>query len=184
MRLVEKRVPCTESSKSRKGIYKLTDNFFRFWFRYEFTNNAYYEMLGSDAASKEIMEGISDYMGDAFEEICKEYLIRKAKKGELPFVPFQIGKWWGNNKYIKEQDDVDILMVDKTGKRGIFVECKFTNSKMPHAEYEDLKTAMRVFSNIEEKYIYFVSKSGYEESVIRNAREDGTVLLGLDDLFI
>ena len=65
MRLVEKRVPCTESSKSRKGIYKLTDNFFRFWFRYEFTNNAYYEMIGSDAASKEIMEGISDYMGDA-----------------------------------------------------------------------------------------------------------------------
>ena len=183
MRLVEKKVPCGEGDGSRKGIYKLTDNFFRFWFRYEFTNNAYYEMLGADAASKEIMDGISDYMGDAFEGICTEYFVRKAKKKELPFIPYHIGKWWGNNAHIKAQDDVDILMIDKTGKKGIFVECKFTNSKMPHSEYEDLKTAMLAFPNIEEKYIFFVSKSGYEKSVVRHAAEDGAVLLELDDLF-
>ena len=183
MRLVEKKVPCGEGEVSRKGIYKLTDNFFRFWFRYEFTNNAYYEMLGADAASKEIMDGINDYMGDAFEGICMEYFMRKAKKKELPFVPFHMGKWWGNNLHIKAQDDVDILMIDKTGKKGIFVECKFTNSKMPHSEYEDLKTAMLAFPNIEDKYIYFISKSGYEKSVIRHAAEDGAILLGLDDLF-
>ena len=183
MRLVEKRVPCGEGKGSRKGIYKLTDNFFRFWFRYEFTNNAYYEMLGADAASKEIIDGINDYMGDAFEGICMEYFVRKAREKKLPFVPFQIGKWWGNNKHIKAQDDVDILMIDKTGKKGIFVECKFTNSKMPHEEYEDLKTAMLAFPDIDEKYIYFVSKSGYEKSVIRHAAEDGAILLGLGDLF-
>ena len=183
MRLVEKKVPCGEAEGSRKGIYKLTDNFFRFWFRYNFTNNVYYEMLGADAASKEIMDGISDYMGDAFEGICQEYFIRKAKRGELPFVPYKIGKWWGNNMYIKAQDDVDILMIDKTGKKGIFAECKFTGSKMPHDEYEDLKTAMRAFPEIEEKYMYFISKSGYEKSVIRHASEDGAVLLGLEALF-
>ena len=183
MRLVEKKVPCGEGEGSRKGIYKLTDNFFRFWFRYEFTNNAYYEMLGAKAASKEIMAGISDYMGEAFEGICMEYFVRKARKKELPFIPFQIGTWWGNNKYIKAQDDIDILMIDKSGKKGIFVECKFTNSKVPHAEYEDLKNAMLVFPDIKEKYIYFVSKSGYERSVIRHAAEDGAVLLGLDALF-
>lgn len=183
MRLVEKKVPCGEGAGSRKGIYRLKDNFFRFWFRYEFTNNVYYEMLGSDAASREIMDGISEYMGDAFEGICTEYFIRKAKNRELPFVPFQIGKWWGNNVHIKAQDDVDLLMIDKTGKKGIFVECKFTNSKMPHAEYEDLKTAMLAFPYLDEKYMYFVSKSGYEDSVIRHAAEDGAVLLGLDSLF-
>ena len=183
MRLVEKKVPCGEGEGSRKGIYKLTDNFFRFWFRYEFTNNVYYEMLGADAASKEIMEGISDYMGDAFEGICTEYFVKKAKKGRLPFVPFMIGKWWGNNLHIKAQDDVDILMIDKTGKKGIFVECKFTNSPMPHKEYEDLKNAMLAFPDIKEKYMYFISKSGYEASVIRHAEEDGALLLGLGELF-
>ena len=183
MRLVEKAVPCGEKPDSRKGIYKLTDNFFRFWFRYEFTNNAYYEMLGAEAASKEIISGINDYMGDAFEGICKEYFIRKAKKGELPFIPYKIGKWWGNNPNIKAQDDVDILMIDKSGKKGIFVECKFTNSKMPHDEYEDLKNAMLIFPDISEKHIFFISKSGYEASVKRHAKEDGAVLLTLNDLF-
>ena len=48
-------------------------------------------------------------------------------------------------------------MIDKTGTKGIFVECKYTNSKMPHKEYED--------------------------SVIRHAKEDGAVLLGVDALF-
>lgn len=184
MRLVEKVVSCGEGANSRKGIYRLTDNFFRFWFRFEFTNNAHYEMLGVKAASKEIMDVLSDYMGEAFEGICKEYFVRRAKKGDLPFVPHKMGKWWGNNPYIKEQDDVDLLMLDKTGKKGIFVECKYTNSKMPHKEYDDLKNAMQAFLDLEEKYMYFVSKSGYEASVIRHAREDGAVLLTVDDLFV
>lgn len=183
MRLVEKCIPCGESDSSRKGIYRLTDNFFRFWFRYEFTNNVYYEVLGSKAAADEIMQGISDYMGDAFEGICLEYMIRLARAGKLPFVPYKIGKWWGNNPYIKAQDDVDILLIDKNGKKGVFVECKFTSSKMPHKEYEDLKTAMEAFPDITERYMYFISKSGYEASVIRHAKEDGAILLGLDDLF-
>lgn len=183
MRLVEKIVPCGEDTGSRKGIYRLTDNFFRFWFRYEFTNNAYYEMLGANVASKEIMSGIPDYMGEAFEGICKEFFVRLAKRGKLPFVPYKMGKWWGNNPYFKAQDDIDLLMIDKTGKKGIFVECKFRNSKMPHKEYEDLKNAMLAFPYMEEKYMYFVSKSGYEESVIRHAEEDGAILLGLENLF-
>jgi len=75
------------------------------------------------------------------------------------------------------------LLVDKSGKRAIFVECKFTNKKMPHTEYEDLKNAMKAFGDIEDKKMMFISKSGYEDSVIRHAKEDGAVLLGIDDLF-
>jgi hypothetical protein len=54
MRLIEKKIPCGEDANSRKGIYVLTDNFFKFWFRYEFTNNAYYEMLGASATAGEV----------------------------------------------------------------------------------------------------------------------------------
>jgi hypothetical protein len=183
MRLIEKKIPCGEDANSRKGIYVLTDNFFKFWFRYEFTNNAYYEMLGASAAAGEIMNDISNLMGDAFEEICTQYFIRLAKRGGLPFVPYRMGKWWGNNPIIKAQDDVDILMLDKKGERGIFVECKYTSRPMPHEEYEDLKTAMLAFGGLNERYMYFVSKSGYADSVIRHAKEDGAILLTIDDLF-
>lgn len=183
MRLIEKIIPCGENKESKKGIYVITDNFNKFWFRYEFTNNAYYQMLGSYAASKEIMDDISNFMGDVFEKICLEYLIRQAKADKLDFIPYKIGKWWGNNPYIKAQDDVDILLIDKTGKKALFVECKFTNKKMPHEEYEDLKTAMLAFDEIENKKMMFISKSGYEDSVKRHAKKDGTILLEIDDLY-
>ena len=183
MRLIEKRVPCGESRESRKGIYVITDSFYKFWFRYKFTNNAYYEMLGADTAAKEIMGDISNLMGDAFETICMEYMVRLAKKRKLPFVPGSIGKWWGNNPAIKEQDDVDILLINEKKSEAIFVECKFISKKMPMSEYDDLVTATLAFSNIEKKYMMFISKSGYEASVINRAKKEGTTLLTINDLF-
>lgn len=184
LRLVEKTVPCGEGNNSRKSIYVIKDNFFKFYFRYQFTNNAYYAMLGEDEASKEIMDDISNLMGNAFEQIAKEYLIRKAKERKLPFIPFHIGKWWGTNPVIKAQDDVDVMAIDRSGKKAIFMECKFTSSPMPYSEYEDLVTATKAFPDITNKYLYFISKSGYSESVKRQAAIDGAILLEIDDLFV
>lgn len=183
LRLIEKRVPCGESDKSKKSIYIIKDNFLKFWFRYEFTNNAYYAMLGPKDAASEIMSDLSNLMGDVFEGICKEYLIRQAKRKKLPFVPFSIGKWWGNNPVIKAQDDVDVLAIDRSGKKAIFMECKFTSSPIPLEEYNDLVNATKAFPDIEEKHLYFVSKSGYTEPVKRQAEIDHAVLLTIDDLF-
>ena len=184
LRIVEKAVPCGENKNSRKSIYLIKDNFFRFYFRYQFTNNTYYAMLGEDEASEEIMNDISNLMGNTFEQIAKEYLIRKAKERKLPFIPFYIGKWWGNNPVIKAQDDVDVMAIDKSGNKAIFMECKFTSSPMPYCEYEDLVTVTKAFPDIKEKYLYFISRSGYTEPVKKQAAIDGAVLLEIDDLFI
>lgn len=183
LRLIEKRVPCGESLNSKKSIYVIKDNFFKFWFRYEFTNNAYYAMLGKEQATIEIMQDLSNFMGDIFEDICKEYIIRLAKERKLSFVPYQLGKWWGNNPEIKAQDDVDLLAIDRNGKEAIFIECKFTSQPMPYNEYEDLVIATKAFPNIKTKHLYFISKSGYSNSVINQAKKDGATLLTLDDLF-
>lgn len=183
LRLVEKREPCGAPRNSRKGIYELRDNFMTFWFRYLFGNGAYYSMLGSDAAAEQIMDDLPNLMGHAFEGICQEFLVRKARAGKLPFVPAAMGRWWGANPAIKAQDDVDILLLDRTGTKAVFVECKFTSQPMPHEEYEDLKTAMQAFPQVKEAYMLFVSKSGYKDSVVRHAKEDGALLLTLDDLF-
>ena len=123
------------------------------------------------------MQDISNLMGDVFEEICKEYMIRLTKERKLPFIPYHLGKWWGSNPVIKAQDDVDLLAIDRSGRKAIFVECKFTSHPMPYDEYEDLMTATKVFPNMEEKHLWFFSKSGYTRSVIEQARKDHATLL-------
>jgi len=184
IRLLEKKVPCGEPESSKKGIYEITDNFYKFWYRYVFTNQSYYGMLGTQEACDEIMDEINDYMGPIFEDICKQYLILQATKGKLAFVPYTIGKWWGNNPHIKAQDDIDILAFDKKEEKAIFCECKFRNKPMPMEEYDDLITATQVFPHLKEKYLIFISKSGFTEPVQRRAKEEGTILLTIDDLFL
>ena len=183
LRLIEKRTPCGEPETSKKSIYVIKDNFFKFWFRYEFTNNSYYAMLGAKKASSEIMNDISNLMGNVFEDICKEYIVRLAKQGKLPFIPYHLGKWWGTNPTIKAQDDIDLLAIDRTGKKAIFIECKFTSQPMPYDEYEDLIMATKAFPDIEEKHLWFISKSGYTNSVIEQSKKDYISLLTIDDLF-
>ena len=183
LRLVEKRVPCGESPKSKKSIYVIKDNFLKFWFRYEFTNNTYYSILGPKDAANEIMNDISNFMGDAFEEICKEYVIRQAKQRKLPFIPFYIGKWWGTNPFLKAQDDVDVLVLDRTQTKAIFIECKFTSNPMPMEEYTDLLNSTKAFPKIKEQHLCFISKSGFTEPVKKQADLDHAMLLSIDDLF-
>lgn len=183
IRLIDRKVPCGESSKSKKSIYVITDNYYKFWYRYVFTNKSYYNILGTEDAAKEVTEDIPNFMGMAFEDICKQYLIRQAKAKKLPFIPYLIDKWWGNNPAIKAQDDVDILALSKDGKSGLFCECKFRNKPMPMEEYEDLIQAGKAFPNIKEKYFMFFSKGGYTSPVIKRAAKEGTILLKIQDLF-
>lgn len=119
----------------------------------------------------------------AFRGICKEYLIIQAKKNLL-FISYYIGKWWETNLLLKKQDDVDVLALDKAHTKAIFMECKFTSSPMPLEEYEDLLNATKAFPKVKEKYLYFISKSGFTEPVKRQAEIDHAVLLSIDDLFI
>ena len=51
------------------------------------------------------MRELPEFMGTAFEEICRQFLIRQARKRSLPFVPAKIGKWWGNNPEKRRQKD-------------------------------------------------------------------------------
>ena len=183
LRLLEKHIPCGESDSSKKGIYEVADHFYKFWYRYVFSNKSYYGMLGIDKAVDEIMGEINDYMGPVFEDICRQYLIRRAQAGKLPFVPYVIGKWWGNNPVIKAQDDVDLLAFDRKRERGIFVECKFRNKPMAMDEYDDLVTATEAFPSVKEKKLMFISKRGFTEAVRRRAGEEGAELVELRELF-
>ena len=182
LRLIEKRVPCTEPEKSKKGIYEITDNYYKFWYRFLFTNQNYYSMLGLERSCEEIMDNINDYMGTVFEKICEQYLLRAAKEKKLPFIPFKMGKWWGNNPLLKAQDDIDILALDKTGKKALFCECKFRNKAMSMEEYDDLVMATKMFQNIKEKYLMFFSKSGFTEPVKERAAREKATLLTIEDL--
>ncbi|MBQ8878464.1 MAG: ATP-binding protein [Lachnospiraceae bacterium] len=185
IRLLNKITPCGEPESSKKSIYAIADNYYAFWYHYVFANRSYYEMMGEESAAEEIMEpeSISDYMGHVFESICLQYMIRQAKNRRLPFVPYEIGKWWGNNPMKRSQDDIDILAFDKKRQSAIFCECKYKNEAFDKKEYEDLMCASNIFTEPQKRYYYVFSKGGYTEWVKMEAKKDDVCLLEIDDLF-
>lgn len=62
--IVEREVPVTEEKplKSKKGLYKIKDEFFQFWFRFVFTRRAELEMDNVDRVIENIKQEIPDYL--------------------------------------------------------------------------------------------------------------------------
>lgn len=59
---------------SRKSVYSIEDNMFRFWYRFVLDNNSIIARGASNLLYKRIEPQLSEYMGKVFEEICKQYL--------------------------------------------------------------------------------------------------------------
>lgn len=183
LKLIEKLTPCGESESSKKSLYAIKDNFYNFWYHFVFANKTYYELLGEEASAEQIMQGMSDYMGKIFEQICMQYMLRQARAGLLPFVPKNIGRWWGNNPKKRSQDDMDILCLNYDGTAAIFCECKFRNEPFDMKQYNDLFAAADIFKKPKERYYYIFSKGGFNASVLEQAAKDGVKLVGLKELF-
>jgi len=78
LRIVKKIYPVTKKENRRNSLYKLNDNFFRFWYRFVFPNRSLIEMEKVEKVVEEkIKPYFSTYMGYTFEQVCK------------------IGKWLG-----------------------------------------------------------------------------------------
>lgn len=186
IRLVKKAVPCGEDESSRKTIYKITDNYFAFWYHFLFEKKSYYELLGPEDSAKEILEpqNFFSYFGLVFESICLEYMLRLAKNRKLPFIPAKYGKWWGNNPERKCQDDIDVLLIDNKNEKYIFCECKFKSEAFGKAEMEDMLSRKSIFSNAKETYFYAFSKSGFSDYVKENSAANNITLVTINDLFM
>ena len=169
--IVEKEIPVTEKfpEKSRKGLYKISDNFFEFWFRYVFRNKKLIEEGESKEVVRMIKEGLVGFMSSNYEEVSKEWIKHNAEMN------FQyVGKWWDKN------DEIDLVGINDETKEIIFGECKWSNKKVGTNILTELeKKSQQVDWNKEgrmERFVIF-SKSGFTPDMIKLAKKNDNVTL-------
>lgn len=125
LQLIERVVPVTERhpEKSRKGIYRLPDNYFKFWFRYVYPYIEYVESGAEEhLLNKVIKPTLNQFMGLSFEDISRELLMEMPRQGRLPFHFSKIGKWWHKDK------EIDIVALNEDTKDILFCEVKWQNN--------------------------------------------------------
>jgi hypothetical protein len=136
MGLIRKEFPVTVvERKARRGIYKIMDNYFRFWLRfiYQFKDEIEIGSYSIESFEKEY----NTYLGSTFEDVAKQFLIRLNQKGKSPFNFTKIGRWWYKDK------EIDIVALNENSKEMAFIECKWSNLKK-----EDCK---RILEELKEK---------------------------------
>ncbi len=135
LQLIERKVPITEKNpeKSRKGIYLLKDNYFKFWFKFVFENTEYIEQNRQEKLIEEkIKPELPAFIGKAYEEIALDWL-----KEQKQFNNYLIGQWWDKN------NEIDITGIDKEKNQILFGEVKWkTLSK---------EQAMQIINKLKEK---------------------------------
>ena len=165
---IEKQVPVTErnAEKTRKGLYFISDNFLRFWFRYVYPYKGELELDNMQISLDELDKDFKEkFVAFAYEDICKEIFARLCSDKAIDFTPSKIGSYWLNDKSGNTQ--IDVMAVDTVNKRLFAGECKYHNQPIDADVYFELVKKVDNSSEIKSAFkgytvIYGVfSKSGF-----------------------
>lgn len=179
--IVKKETPFGEKS-SRKTIYAIEDNMFRFWYRFVPENTSIISRGATDLAYKRIEPEISAYMGGVFEEICKQYLWKLLLENKCAVSFSNLGRWWGTNAKTKRQEEIDIMGAGKDA--ALFAECKWTNEKVDHGVLQTLIDRSELF-NYQKKHFYLFAKIGFTTGCVEKSEQLGNVtLVAYDDMLM
>jgi hypothetical protein len=186
LNIVVKELPALSSERdkvsSSKGLYELTDNFFRFWFTFAYPNLGLLEMEDATAVwEDEIDKNLHNFASKAFEEICIEYMYVLNKRRTLPFRFTSIARWWGkvtkkdeNGNLVTNQQEIDLIATDSKQQNYILGECKFTNEPFDMGQLLKLQSKLTLFGNI---YYYLFSLNGFTDAVMNVAKQSNNLFL-------
>lgn len=177
--IIKKESPYGENT-TRKTIYTIKDNMFRFWYRFVPKNASIIAHGAAELAYKRIEPELSSYMGGVFEEICKQYLWKLLIDGKCPVSFSDIGRWWGTNSKTKSQEEIDI--VGTAGDSALFGECKWTNEKIGTGILETLVERSNLFT-YKKKHFYLFAKNGFTKGCTDKSSEmDNVTLVAYADM--
>ena len=185
---IEKRTPITEKNpeKSRKGLYFISDNFIRFWFRYVYPYKGELELDNMQIVLDEINKDfIEKFAAFAYEDICKDIFANLCRNDVISFMPSRIGSYWLND--YDGDTEIDVMAVDHQNKRIFAGECKYHTKPVDAPVYYALKEKVVNAGEIQKAFpgydvIYGVfSKSGFTQRMVDAAKENPGLFLINED---
>lgn len=175
--IIEREVPVTEENpgKSKKGLYKIKDNYILFWFRFVYPNISLIESGQKEAVMNQIRQNfIINHAAHIYEDICIEKFQQINGTERLGVLYNKVGRWWD------ARNEIDLVALNAEENEVLFGECKYRNRNMDIDVLEDLekKAATVPWKKQErnEKYILF-SISGYTEKLKAAAGQREDVIL-------
>jgi AAA+ ATPase superfamily predicted ATPase len=183
LRLVKRHIPALTPPERRESTktsqYHLIDPYLRFYFRFIAPNA---ELVEQDL-SKVLWERISDqfraFVGmTTFEDLCREWVLIRARACKLAFIPEVVGSHWSSNV------QVDVVAVNWHEKAILLGECKWGTDAVGRTvirELIDKGSKVVPGEGWQITYAYF-ARAGFTDAAREEAQNINAVLLDLETL--
>lgn len=178
--ILEREVPVTEENpeKSKRGLYRIKDNYIRFWFAFIYPNMSFIESGNSRIVLDKIRKSlISSHTAFVYEDVCREKMWELNAENAWPFHFSRIGRYWDADT------EIDIAALDPEGHDLILGKCKYWQEPVGVNVLRDLEQkAERVSWKKQDRRVWFVlfSISGFTDELKLLAESRDDVLL-VDD---
>lgn len=169
LRLVERELPVTASRKnSTRSLYRIADEFLRFWFRYVEPNRSGIESAPDVVYEQRIAPDLPTHVASTFESVCAEAVWAGVREGRLPAYS-QVGRWWYGG------EEIDVVALAPGDDEILLAECKWTSDAVGRALVENLRSKADSVrwgpDDRSESYALF-SKSGFEDGLVDELGEN------------
>ena len=171
-----------EKGNAGRGLYRLTDNFFRFWYAFGFANYSQLEDGDVEGVYRYNIEpALHEFAALTFEDVCREFVREQQKKNALPFRYVKLGRWFGKTtvRSAKEESglkvtetEIDILGMSKDAKEYLVGECKFKRVPFRYSEYLDILAKLMPQKQQTRMYYMLFSESGFDERIVEEAGQN------------
>jgi len=152
--ILEREVPVTEDNpeKCKRGLYKIKDNYLRFWFGFVYPNKSFLESGHSEIVMKKIKDGlIKNQIAFVYEDVCREKMWELNYQGVWPFHFSKLGRYWDSNT------EIDIVALDPENNNMILGECKCWNKPIGTSVLEALEEKAKSVSwNRDNRKVWYV----------------------------
>lgn len=188
---IVKDTPISEKNpeRSRKGLYFISDNLVRFWFRYVYPYKGELELDNRQIVLDELNKDfVQRFVAFSYEKICKDIFSKLCRTGEIAFTPSRIGSYWLND--LNSDTEIDVMAVDNQRKQLFAGECKYHNKPVDATVYFELEEKVKKAAELQKAFpnysvIYgLFSKSGFTQRMLDTADGRKDVLLIQEDHLI
>ena len=131
--LIARNQPIYEKTTNKSSRYRITDNFFTFWFRFIFRNSDLIELKRFDVLKAILQRDYDVFSGFALERYFRQKFIEEQRYT-------RIGNWWDRHG----ENEIDLVCEDALSGTLDFYEVKRDKAKI-NLEY--LKGKAEVFLN-------------------------------------
>lgn len=160
MEVVEKKAPINDEDNKKKAGYYICDNLSLFFYRYIFKYSSQLKIMDSDVFYDKYigMDFEEKYVPHKFEEICRQYLIRQNRLGNIEPVIEKIGKYYYDDLKTRTNGEFDVVTQDEIGY--VFYEVKFRKRKTSKEVIDEEIRQVKSTNLNCYKYVFF-SRAGF-----------------------